>query len=148
MPSVLIVEDDPDIRELERVVLECDGYETRTAKNGRDALEALEASTPCLILLDLMMPVMDGVAFLAERRRRDLAMDVPVVCVTAAGAAMIANAIRLGARECLTKPTDIGALCEKVGQGVSIADRRRSRRSAVGSVPSQRDPGGMAAGRD
>jgi DNA-binding response OmpR family regulator len=111
---VLIVEDDPDMREIERATLGCEGFEVRTASDGAEGLAALEAGRPCVILLDLMMPRMDGLTFLAERRRRHLADDVPVVCVSAAGPEMVASAMRLGARECIAKPADLDTLCERV----------------------------------
>jgi DNA-binding response OmpR family regulator len=114
VPSVLIVEDDPDMRDLERTALECDGFEVQLASNGHEALRLLDRVRPCVILLDLMMPVMDGLTFLAERRRRPDVACVPVICVSAAGTEMMAHALRLGARECLAKPTDFGQLCERV----------------------------------
>ena len=69
MPTVLIIEDDPDMRELERTVLECWGFDVRVAPNGHEGLRALAEHQPCVILLDLMMPIMDGLTFLAEWRR-------------------------------------------------------------------------------
>jgi CheY-like chemotaxis protein len=60
MPCVLIVEDDPDIREFMELLLADAGYDTMTAENGSLALERMRARRPCLVLLDLAMPVMDG----------------------------------------------------------------------------------------
>lgn len=59
IPSVLIVDDDQDMRELQRVALGCGGYQTHLAANGREALEMLTSVRPCVIVLDLMMPVME-----------------------------------------------------------------------------------------
>jgi CheY-like chemotaxis protein len=109
---VLIVEDDPDMRTLERHALECGGYNVTTATNGAEGLQRLhKGDPPCLILLDLMMPVMDGLTFLAERRRSSVGQDVPVVCVTAAGPELMARARELGAVACVEKPTDFDDLC-------------------------------------
>lgn len=114
MSRVLVIEDDADTRELERYALSCGGHDVVLASNGNEGLRALERQRPCLILLDLMMPVMDGLTFLVERRRREVCADVPVVCVSAAGNEMTAHALRLGARECLSKPTNLDDLCAKV----------------------------------
>ena len=114
MKTVLVVEDDPDMRDLERTLLEMEGYAVMLAGNGAEALHHLEHVEPDVIILDLMMPVMDGLTFLAERRKRQLGESVPVLCVSAAGREMTAHALRLGADECLPKPTDVEALCERV----------------------------------
>jgi len=116
MATVLIVEDDPDMREIERAMLGCAGHDVMLAANGREGLEMLAAQQPCVILLDLMMPVMDGLTFLAERRKLGLAEGIPIVCVTAGTENLKKQALRLGARECLPKPTDFEDLCELVAQ--------------------------------
>lgn len=114
MATVLVIEDDPDMRELERAVLGCAGYDVLLAANGREGLDALARQRPCVIILDLMMPVMDGLTFLAECRKRHLADTVPVLCVSAAGEEMVDHALSLGARECIHKPADFEVLCERV----------------------------------
>ena len=82
MPPVLIVDDDEDVRRLLRILLVASGFETMTARNGLDALDQMRQQLPCLVLLDVKMPEMDGTEF----RRRQLAdpalRDVPVVCLT------------------------------------------------------------------
>ena len=116
MPLVLVVEDDVDVREFEAAALGSGGHEVVIATNGREALEVLERLEPCIIILDLMMPVMDGLTFLAERRRRELAPGVPVVCVSAAGEPFLARARQLGAHDCIQKPADMDDLCNFVSQ--------------------------------
>ena len=96
-PLVLIVEDDPDMRALECMALEGSGCAVVCAGNGLEALAYLDRIEPTIILLDLMMPVMDGFGFLAERRRRGICPDVPIICVTAATGDLIARAVALGA---------------------------------------------------
>jgi CheY-like chemotaxis protein len=83
--NVLLIEDDPTSRELMRRVLEEAGWTVMEAENGRAGLEWLSTLRPNLILLDLMMPQMDGFEFLTELHRKDRALweAMPVVVVTA-----------------------------------------------------------------
>jgi CheY-like chemotaxis protein len=80
---VLIVEDDPETREILRRMLTKAGWEVLEAVNGREALERLATQQPELILLDLMMPEMDGFAFIAALRQHESWRSLPVVVVTA-----------------------------------------------------------------
>ncbi len=80
---VLVVEDDPATREMVRRTLEQDGWEVGEAENGRIALERVEAGPPALILLDLMMPEMDGFEFVSELRKNAAWRTIPVVVLTA-----------------------------------------------------------------
>ena|SRR5215204_1615612 len=111
MAKVLIIEDDPDVRALEHMALQCSGHEVSTAVNGCDGYERLVSEAPCIVLLDLMMPVMDGLAFLKKRRENGVALDVPVVCVTAGGPDLVARARALGATGCVEKPAGVEELC-------------------------------------
>jgi CheY-like chemotaxis protein len=81
--SVLLVEDDPDTREVMVRALEKDGWAVTEAGNGREALDRLAQKKPQLILLDLMMPVMDGFDFLLEMRANAAWQDIPVIVLTA-----------------------------------------------------------------
>ena len=80
---VLVVEDDPAARAILRRTLEQEGWRVSEAANGRVALEQLERSVPDLVLLDLMMPEMDGFEFLDAMRQVEPWQEVPVVVVTA-----------------------------------------------------------------
>jgi signal transduction histidine kinase/DNA-binding response OmpR family regulator len=82
-PSVLIVDDDPAMRNIVARLLKREGCDSREAENGRMALERLGEYAPTLIVLDLMMPEMDGFDFLAAVRRNPAWQDIPVVVVTA-----------------------------------------------------------------
>jgi len=89
--SILIVDDDPGIREALQDVLELEGYDVESLENGKAALESLlrradrNASLPRLILLDLMMPVMTGWQFLDSLRADARFREVPVLVFSAAG---------------------------------------------------------------
>jgi CheY-like chemotaxis protein len=80
---VLIVEDDAALREMLRRRLEKEGWKTVEAGNGREALERMVENQPELILLDLMMPEMDGFQFLEEVRKHEAWRAIPVIVVTA-----------------------------------------------------------------
>jgi len=80
---VLVVEDDPETRHALRRALEREGWRVAEASNGRDALEQVAERIPSIILLDLMMPVMDGAEFVAELRTVEAWRGIPVVVVTA-----------------------------------------------------------------
>ncbi len=79
-PKVLVVEDDPDIRRLLRTYLSKDGYEVLEAGDGASGLEIARREQPHLVLLDLMLPVMDGLEVCREIRRQS---TVPIIMVTA-----------------------------------------------------------------
>jgi PAS domain S-box-containing protein len=81
--SVLLVEDDYDVRSITRIMLEAEGWRVVEAVNGREALDCVERSTPSLILLDLMMPEMDGFEFAASLRQRQEWKYIPVIVLTA-----------------------------------------------------------------
>ncbi|GIO16085.1 hypothetical protein J19TS2_56400 [Cohnella xylanilytica] len=81
--SVLVIEDDAAASEMMARLLQKEGYAVTRAVNGLQALEKLAGEAPKLILLDLMMPEMDGFQFLAELRKREEWNDIPVVVVTA-----------------------------------------------------------------
>ena len=104
---VLVVEDEDTIGLVVADALADEGYEIRRARNGREALEILRSWLPHLILLDLMMPVMDGWAFRTEQRRLDgPAGQVPVIVLSAAREART-RAHELGAVAALSKPFEL-----------------------------------------
>ncbi len=82
---VLVVEDDPTIREVLVEVLGEHGYDAIGASNGREALDTLTASPerPCVILLDLMMPVMDGRTFREQQLQSPDLSTIPVIVISA-----------------------------------------------------------------
>ena len=111
--SVLIIEDDDDIREALAQLLSEEGYAVHAAHNGREGLAiAARDAPPRVILLDLMMPVMNGWEFLAARRDHPRLSHVPVVVVSAAG-----NPRGVGeATAFIRKPVDIERLLKVVQQ--------------------------------
>src|SRR5690349_3932631 len=82
-PRVLVVDDDPMIRETLADVLALEGYAGTTARDGAQGLAAVAADRPAVVLLDLMMPRLDGWGFLAECRRRGLCEGAAIVVISA-----------------------------------------------------------------
>ncbi len=112
--TVLIVDDDVDIREILSQALREEGYHTASAPSVAEALTWLRGSRrPTMILLDLMMPGMDGWGFCAEQSRDPAIRDIPVV-VLSADATVDARLRRLGAAGHLRKPVALDALLEMV----------------------------------
>lgn len=105
--SVVVVEDDPDIREAICEMLEFEGYPVVAFENGKEALERLhESPNPGLIILDLMMPVMNGVQFLRARQSDEVLAEIPCFVVSAVGRPK--EVIGAGAQGFLRKPVDAG----------------------------------------
>jgi CheY-like chemotaxis protein len=103
---VLVVDDEPVLLDVLAALLEDDGHAVRTARDGREALTIMMGWQPDLILLDLMMPLMDGGAFRAEQRRLGLAPDAPLI-VLSAGRGARAQGDQLGAAAVITKPFEL-----------------------------------------
>ena len=100
---VLIVEDDESAREALAAFLEAEGYPVREAANGQEALDRLQQENVGLILLDLMMPVMDGWEFRAVQMRDPTLAGIPVMVITADASAR-SRANSLGVEGYMTKP--------------------------------------------
>jgi CheY-like chemotaxis protein len=112
---VLVVEDDRDVRDSILEVLEDNQYHTVAASNGQEGLQALRAAAckPCLILLDLMMPVMDGWGFRAAQKSDQDLESIPVVVLTAHASAQKA-AQDMDAAGFLKKPVRLETLLDTV----------------------------------
>ncbi len=111
MASVLVVDDEPEILQFVGAALEDEGFVVRTATDGRYAVELASADRPDLVVLDMMLPRLDGAGVASEIRR--LHGDVPIVVVTADGRAQ-EKAQSVGARAFLSKPFDLDRLLDLV----------------------------------
>jgi CheY-like chemotaxis protein len=110
---VLVVDDDPDILEALAEILEVEGFDVIRARNGQEALDRLSPRRPHLVLLDLMMPVMDGGEFAQRMAQRDDARDIPII-VLSADRNVSAKAREIGAVGHLAKPFELNELLEMV----------------------------------
>ena len=108
---MLLVEDDADIREAVASVLESEGYTVLIAENGEQALAVLERGQPCVVLLDLMMPVMTGWDFMKVVKSTQRFDDMPVVVVSA-----YTEKPAEGVRRVLKKPLDVNKLLTAVSE--------------------------------
>lgn len=145
---VLLVDDDRNFRRVTALALEEAGYVVDVAGHGGEALDVLEEATPDVILCDLNMPVMDGVAFLGELEGRGI--DIPVVVVTAYGSIESAvEAMRSGAFNYVTKPInrqELRLAIEKASDvGHLLEENRRLREQVAGGRAADRLIGSTAA---
>ena len=144
-PKVLVVDDEPNIRELVQVALNFHGCAVTTGATGADALQLADAYDPDLIVLDVLLPDIDG--FEVCRRLRSVANDVPVIFLTARDAtADTVTGLTIGGDDYITKPFSVEALVARVRAVLRrTADRRggRAGRRAAGrraSASSTRRP--------
>ena len=107
--QVLVVDDDASIRDLLEEELRTRGYSVILAHNGSEALRRLESATPDAIVLDLMMPVMDGWSFVAQYRGGVGERPIPIIAVSAEGEPM-ADYEQLGVRAFFRKPFELADL--------------------------------------
>ena len=131
LPLALIADDDPDILMLIALTLERDGYEVVTATNGLDALESALDRVPHLVVLDLMMPGIDGCEVTRRLRAEEATRDVPILIVTAfAEEAQAAMALAAGADAYVRKPFSPRDLLAKTAS--LVLERRPRSRLATG----------------
>lgn len=112
MPLVLIVDDDARIRALMARLLETSGYSAVEAANGKEALGLMRRRRPCVILLDLQMPIMDGWEFRRQQLADPELADVPVICIT--GFYDSSDIFRSTGVKCFTKPVQLSALLQAI----------------------------------
>jgi signal transduction histidine kinase len=133
-PRILVVEDDPDIRQLLQDCLQAKGYRVQSAVDGVRALEAVQAETFEGMILDIGLPAMDGMDVLRQIRRWD--QQIPIVMVTASGAKELAvRAIGMGAQAYMLKPFDVGELQRVADYWFRPFERPSSKSAGESSTP-------------
>ncbi|MGH9247272.1 MAG: response regulator transcription factor [Acidimicrobiales bacterium] len=122
--TVLVVEDDPVILRLLEVNFDMEGFVVRTATDGQEALDSVRTDRPDAVVVDIMMPVLSGLDFLAGLRGDPAIADVPVLLLSAkAQASDIRTGLAAGADDYVTKPFEPLDLVERVTR---LVDRRSS----------------------
>jgi CheY-like chemotaxis protein len=111
--SVLIVEDDGDIRQAVAELIEDQGYACRHAKNGIEAMAALDLAQPDLLIVDLIMPLMSGIDLLARLREHPSYRDIPFIAMTAANDRMLGVKLDVPV---LDKPIDLAVLSQMLAR--------------------------------
>jgi two-component system, OmpR family, response regulator len=129
IPKVLVVDDEPNIRELVQVALKFHGCAVTTSATGMEALQLAEADNPDLIVLDVMLPDIDG--FEVCRRLRASANDVPVIFLTARDTTSdTVTGLTLGGDDYITKPFSVEALVARVRAVLRRASKQAERDGA------------------
>jgi len=114
-PKILIVDDEPFNVDYLEQELDDMNYNILTATNGREALDKVTNEPPDLILLDIMMPIMDGFAVLNELKADPLLRHIPVIIISAMNdLESVVKGIKQGAEDYLTKPVNADLLVKKV----------------------------------
>ncbi|CAN5645246.1 response regulator [soil metagenome] len=114
-PTILVAEDHADSREALRALLEATGYKVRVAVNGREAIDAAVAAPPDLILMDLMMPEVDGFHATRTLRAREEFREVPILALTAMEGSR-ELALAAGCDDYMPKPIDVRTFLSKVAR--------------------------------
>ena len=122
--KILVVDDDPNIMRTIRDRLEKNGYDVITASNGRDGLEMALDEKPDVVLLDIIMPIMDGHEMLEALRRQPFGEEPSVIMFTARSQAQdVSRANASGIDDYVVKPFDLGELLERIE---TVVESRRS----------------------
>lgn len=130
MARILVADDDPDIRQLVIYSLLDEGHDVEVASNGQEAIDQVVASPPELMVLDIMMPEVDGFSVLRELGTRGLLVETRVLVLTAEGSERDwKEAFDLGADRYMTKPFDPDEIVRTIAEMLSatpleIAARR------------------------
>jgi CheY-like chemotaxis protein len=143
---VLVVDDDDRIQSLLATMLGIHGYDVLLASDGAEALQRLDNALPALILLDLIMPDMEAVAFAAELARRGLRPEVPILVLSAHPHPQ-SQVRQIGAEGCLGKPFKLRRLLDAVARLARPDSPRRPREHIATSGPQSGRNGRLSSGR-
>lgn len=120
--KVLLVEDNVSVRELLRVLLETEGYEIVEATDGSDGLAQAEESLPDLMILDLMMPGLDGESVLSRLKAHPQLSEVPVLVVSGKYESLGRLRDQLGEENVFPKPFEPSKMMDRIGDLIGYPD--------------------------
>ncbi|MEM7336071.1 MAG: response regulator [Chloroflexota bacterium] len=121
--TILIVDDDPITINLLQLILEPAGFMTQTAQNGAEALEQVSHGKPDAILLDVMMPIMDGFTVCQELRSQQDTAQLPIIILsTSAQSRSVEKGMEAGASKYLFKPISRDVLVSEITKAIQYQD--------------------------
>jgi len=133
LETILVVDDEANIRTILRYLLQQEGFEVVTANDGQEALDILEELTPDLVILDVMMPHVDGLQVLTEMRSRFATNNIPVMLLTAKGdLPHKVQGLREGANDYLVKPFEHEELILRVRNILQFSRNQRDANPLTG----------------
>ncbi|MDP2981172.1 MAG: response regulator [Candidatus Omnitrophota bacterium] len=122
---VLLVDDDADIAKVLKVRIEAEGYEFLSARDGKEMLEVLRIKKPDVVLLDIMLPNMDGYSALREMRKNERCADIPVIILSAKEKKKVGDLFVLEKIAFfIEKPFDTKELMEKISEVITYGGRK------------------------
>jgi DNA-binding response OmpR family regulator len=141
--QILVVDDDLKVLEILQESLNRQGYKVSTASNGRQALQSLASQSPQLVVLDMMLPDINGLEVMEQLRESPQNKDVPVLILSANGDVDVRLAgLEGGAEDYIVKPVALKELCTKVDKAIKRSSRARELRSFPGARKTiRRSPG-------
>lgn len=127
--TIMVVEDFDDNRQFITLTLKRLGYHVAEATNGKEAVEMVERECPSLVLMDLTLPVLDGLSAVYRMREMAAMCDVPIIACSAHGAAIHREAaLAIGCDDYLSKPFETEALAEMISRLLSEPKKERAAR--------------------
>ena len=119
MTKILVVDDEKDVVELLTFLLQKDGFNVVTASNGKEALDLVPKETPDLILLDVMMPEMDGYTVQTQLMENPKTKEIPIIILTAKGQLKDVFAMSSNVKAYIEKPFDPKTLRAKIQEAIT-----------------------------
>jgi CheY-like chemotaxis protein len=114
--TILLVEDTDDTREFMRFLLELNGYKVIEARNGAEAVKYSRQTHTDLILMDMALPIMDGISATRKIRKQDETKNIPIIAITAFGISYYEEALQAGCNEVIGKPVNSSSLKTAIGK--------------------------------